>query len=367
MDAARGIAFLHGCPEAARPKLWRTLLGPGAQEDAAALQERRSAYRELRSRMVADMPHVQERSEDKSEGSSSSTATAKVFRSEVEADARAVWRGEAFVERQEVVEAVTSVVLTHAWRASRYVTGSCDLAALVLFALGGGSFSSLEPEAEADAFWCFSQLMAEVQDSLAGEGLATQARRCHELLRAFDPPLADLLADAGLGALPAMRLGAVLLTRSGLSLAQCARIWDSLLADPRRFEFCDYVVVALLLLNRGELLQRADVGGIAETIIAAPQSAKLETLLRIAYAVCAFERRCVQKTGVWLETGLFVPFECSPCCPGVEVTSTNTALVLDWQGHLISQLAIDLMCFASALKPMRLSSQVEQLTRATTA
>mmetsp|Transcript_85572 Transcript_85572/g.266352 ORF Transcript_85572/g.266352 Transcript_85572/m.266352 type:complete len:695 (-) Transcript_85572:14-2098(-) len=209
-----------------------------------------------------------------------------------------MWRGEAFLGRPGVVEAIIAVTLTHAWQCSQYVPGSCELAAVLLFAMAEGGSASGLADAEADAFWCFSQLMAEVQDSLADDSsLADQVRRTHELLRAYDPPVADLLAAHGLAALPTLRLGAVLCTRSGFSLADCVRVWDTLLADPKRFDFRECVVIALMLQARGDLLQRGDVGSLCETLLAAPQATDVKALLRTARAVCAFERRCGQGTG----------------------------------------------------------------------
>merc|ERR1719253_872863 len=99
-------------------------------------------------------------------------------------------------------------------------------------------------EAEADAFWCLAQLMTELHDSITERSLAVRARNIQTLLRAYDAPVADLLQKHGQTALPAMRLGVALCTRAGFKLADCARIWDSLLADPKRFDLCDYVVIA---------------------------------------------------------------------------------------------------------------------------
>lgn len=136
--------------------------------------------------------------------------------------------------------------------------------------------------------------MLEDHDGLLSDaGQAAQARRVHALLGAFDALLADLLAEHGLQALPATRLGVALCTRAGFRLGDCLHIWDALLADPLSFEFSHCVVVALLLLSRHELLQlRGDAGGLAEALLAAPRRVGVSTLLRVARAVCAFERRC---------------------------------------------------------------------------
>jgi len=227
-----------------------------------------------------------------SEGSGGKSPEA--LRAEVEADARAAWRGEPFLVRPNVMDAVISVALTHAWRSSQFVRGSCEMAALLVFVMASDASVDMA-DAEADAYWYLSQLMAEVQDSITEDSVLSQhAHRQHELLRAYDPPLADLLAEHGLSALPTMRLGIALFTRAGFTLEDSARIWDMLLADPRRFETCDYIMVALLLHTRGDLMQHQNLGSLAETMLAAPRNINVGKLLRTACAVCAFERRCVE-------------------------------------------------------------------------
>ncbi|CAK9003392.1 TBC1 domain family member 13, partial [Durusdinium trenchii] len=213
----------------------------------------------------------------------SSPSKLKVMREEV---AARTWPNEAFFT-SAATEAVTNVVMTHAWRGCRSVSGLADLAAVLLYGL---SSTGLMKDAEADTFWSLSELLAE-ESILGDEALAWQAKRLHRLHLSFDPPVAELLQEHGLEAMPALRLGALLLSRAGFPLVQLARLWDALLADPRRFEFADDLVLALLLLTRGDLLQRDDVGGLAESLLAAPLVVDLELLLRRAYAICALRRQ----------------------------------------------------------------------------
>ncbi|CAK0839179.1 unnamed protein product [Prorocentrum cordatum] len=277
LDAAGALAFREGCPEdGLRPWLWRAFIGressssgKGARDDEAP--KRRAAYAELR----AQAPE----------------GDAGRLRAEIEADARAVWRGEQFSGRPEVVDAVVALAMTQAQQCERYVRGTCEIAVLLLFAMSGGGTGSVA-DAQADAFWCLSRLLSEVQDSISDDStLAEQARRAHELLRVYDPPLADLLSSHGLNALPTLRLGAVLFTRCGLTLVACVRLWDTLLADPARFAFCDCAVVAMLLLRRGDLLQRSSISGLAEMLLEIPSKADVGALVDTACAICAFERR----------------------------------------------------------------------------
>jgi len=227
-----------------------------------------------------------------------------------------VWRGEAFVELPGVKDAVAAIAFVQAKQCSQYIPGSCELSTVLLYVMSCGGSTSLE-DAEADAFWCLLQLMAEMHDSIAPDaGLATQVRRTHELLRTYDPPLAGILASHGLGTLPSLKFGVVLCTRSGFSLTDVVRIWDTLLADPQRFVFCDYIVVSLLLLVRRDLmLWRADLGRLSEALIAAPKFVDVDSLLRFARAICAFERRCAP--------GAVNPFPPRPA-PGIDILAGSS-------------------------------------------
>jgi len=267
---------LHAKSQVSLQEAAESKLGPSA----ADIKERRVAYKELTARVDAD-----------SAGDERSAALLTLLRAEVDADAKA-FHDEAFLQPPEVLGAVTSIVLTYAWRCSRYIRGTWDMVALLLFVMASHSKSLLE-DAEADTFWCFSQLMAEVEDLIALDTcLVAQVHRVESLLKVYDPPVADLLADHGLAALPVLRLGAMLFTRAGFSLSDCARMWDAMIADPLRFEFVDYIIIALLLTNRGKLLEHSDVGGLAEVLLGCPKQADIRVLLQTAYAVCAFERRC---------------------------------------------------------------------------
>ncbi|CAK9077446.1 unnamed protein product, partial [Durusdinium trenchii] len=275
-DILAAVSFRHGCPAEQRPGVWRAMLGPTRTvEDEQTLRERRWAYEELRSKMLEELLLE--------DSTPSSPSKLKVMREEV---AARTWPNEAFFT-SAATEAVTNVVMTHAWRGCRSVSGLADLAAVLLYGL---SSTGLMKDAEADTFWSLSELLAE-ESILGDEALAWQAKRLHRLHLSFDPPVAELLQEHGLEAMPALRLGALLLSRAGFPLVQLARLWDALLADPRRFEFADDLVLALLLLTRGDLLQRDDVGGLAESLLAAPLVVDLELLLRRAYAICALRRQ----------------------------------------------------------------------------
>jgi len=285
--AASALGFL-GCKDAKlRARLWRSLL---KLSRAMGQTERRTSYEELRMKV---MKQQDEAASNKSETSvESTTATnAAAMRAEIEADARAAWKGDTFLDRPEVMTAIVNIVRTHALQGSGFFCGSCEIAVLLLYVMESGGSVDLA-DAEADAFWCLSVVMAEVYDAVSADSsLAGQIRRTHVLLQAYDPPLAELLEANGLVALPAQRLGAALCTRAGFTLEACALVWDMLLSDPQRFELSDFVVLALLLLSHGNLMQHDSVGGVAEALLAAPRTVDVNTLLSTIRAICAFERR----------------------------------------------------------------------------
>jgi len=136
----------------------------------------RRKYAELRTRMMAAVPPLPPQAatgapvagEEPGEDTDILESGA-ALRAEVEGDAKAAWRGEAFVSRSEVVDAIINIVITHAWQNSQYIPGSCELATVLLFAISTGGCGNVL-EAEADTFWCFSQFMAEVQDCQCRRG-----------------------------------------------------------------------------------------------------------------------------------------------------------------------------------------------------
>ncbi|CAG9137531.1 unnamed protein product [Plutella xylostella] len=114
--------------------------------------------------------------------------------------------------------------------------------------------------AEADCFFCFTNLMAEIRDFFirtldeAESGINHKMARLAGCVRRLDPPVAALLDRQELHTQYYSFRWLTLLLSQEFSLPDVERIWDSLFADPVRFDFLIYICCAMILLVRDNLL-----------------------------------------------------------------------------------------------------------------
>lgn len=159
----------------------------------------------------------------------------------------------------------------------RYVQGMNELMAVLYhtFAVGGGGAAgdpsptaAADPDAappspaEAAAFYCFVDLLAEFRDHFCAQldnseaGIRATLGRLSAALRGFDPGLAAHL-EAVNGVHPqfyAFRWVTTLLTQE-FPFPDVVRLWDSLLADPAgRADALERVCLAMVMMVREELL-----------------------------------------------------------------------------------------------------------------
>ncbi|CAJ1336118.1 unnamed protein product [Effrenium voratum] len=250
-------------PAQSRARHWRHIL---LRPDRT-----RKGYNELRARALA-LPQAQE------------------LQQEVQLELKTAWKGEELMATPGLAEAAAAVSLTISAPKGRHLRGSVQVAALLIYGLLPDSASLAE--AETDAFWCFFQLLTEMRSGEDEESRTFRARRVRELLKSYDLGLVEALDGQGLMVFVATRLGEAFCSRGGFPLESCARLWDVVLADPQRFGFCDFLVAALLLLRRNELLRVShDAEGLAEALLALPRSVPVERALRLARALRALDRR----------------------------------------------------------------------------
>jgi len=294
VDSVRALVF-HGChADALRPQVWHALLETEEERHEHTVQAARQAYESVRA-AVLDAA-LAARSGNLSSG-------AEVF-VEAEAAAEAACRGNAFLGRPRVAEALLALTLVAASRNSGHRMGVCEMAALLLHVHMQGSAATSEQEeqqmvnAEADAFWCLHRLLELLDDGMNGDSALEEHTRL--LLQAYDPALAKLLAEQQLEGVVAARFGIALGTCAGFGVTGCLRLWDALLADPLGFGLLRALPAALLLLCRNDLLALHEAGSHAlqEALLACPGRVAMSTLIRFAQGLCVFERHCGKGSAV---------------------------------------------------------------------
>ena len=135
---------------------------------------------------------------------------------------------------------------------------------------GGGGALDAEEEAaaaaavEADAFFCFTNLMAEVRDHFCAKldhtelGITAKIQNLEALLAQKDPELAALLKSLRVApSFYGFRWLTLLMTQE-FDLPDVLRLWDALLADTQRFEFLNYVAATMVMSMRDEFLEKND-------------------------------------------------------------------------------------------------------------
>jgi TBC1 domain family member 2 len=121
---------------------------------------------------------------------------------------------------------------------------------------GGSNVADALANAEADAYWCLTTLLNDIQDyyTFAQPGIQRRVQYLRDLVGRVDGPLRAHLEGEGLDFMQfAFRWMNCLLMRE-LPFPTIVRVWDTYLAEPHGFdEFHVYVCAALLVWYSNEL------------------------------------------------------------------------------------------------------------------
>lgn len=117
---------------------------------------------------------------------------------------------------------------------------------------------------EADTFFTFTHLFGEIRDRFVRsldntqDGLNGSIARVANLLHELDPEISGHIK--GLEVLPHYYLlkWTMLLVCQQLNMPDVCELWDCLFADPTRFEFLDYICVAMVRSVRDKALATDD-------------------------------------------------------------------------------------------------------------
>merc|ERR1719460_1521419 len=157
--------------------------------------------------------------------------------------------------------------------------------------------SDWRTHAEADAFWSFTNLVLEFQEHFTGDLMTADCSVnadlgvLSELIFRHAPEVHRHLRTQNLGCnLFALRWVTTLLSRE-FHLQDTIRIWDTILADPARFQFELYVCCALILVLRDKLLANEDFAENLVVLQSETRHTDVDKVLEVAHAVCSYERR----------------------------------------------------------------------------
>ncbi|MES1908960.1 MAG: hypothetical protein MHM6MM_001790 [Cercozoa sp. M6MM] len=306
LDRLRSLAFL-GLPRHLRSKAWRLLLDFPNETAlwSEVLAARREAYRKFVEDLVV-VPPENETSEDPLGATSDDGQWSKYFddtrlREQVAKDIRRTMRSFSFLFHplRETSASLTypahsdcshlakdpfdsdddllesegtshfgvlirvCLVFARLNPGIRYVQGMNEILSRVYYVLASCPLGGDDADyAEADAFYCFTSLMAtglrdrftKPLDADPTFGVMANCERIMALLEKADTALHSHLTAQGIDPRFFAFRWLTLLLSQQFSLPDCLRLWDSLLADEQRFDFLDFCCVAMIVRLKPQLI-----------------------------------------------------------------------------------------------------------------
>ncbi|GMT03647.1 hypothetical protein PENTCL1PPCAC_25821 [Pristionchus entomophagus] len=172
----------------------------------------------------------------------------------------------------------------------KYVQGMNEVLGPIYYVLAADPDEEWAEHAEADAFFCFQQLMSEIKDNFIKTlddsqcGIEQSMSSLHSLLSHWDPVLHAHLV-ARLQIRPqyyAFRWLSLMLSQE-FPLPDVIGLWDSLFADVKRFTLLPFVCLAMMERVREQLL-RGDFADCIRLLQNYPETDSL-VLVMDAYAI----------------------------------------------------------------------------------
>ena len=142
----------------------------------------------------------------------------------------------------------------------RYVQGMNEILAPMYYVFAHDTNPLFQHHAEPDAFFCFTAVMSDIRDRFiksldsSPSGVLAVVKLINSYLQQLDPVLwAHLEAEKVNPQFYSFRWITLLLSQE-FELPEVLRLWDSLFADPNRFEFLLYCCCSMLVCVRERLL-----------------------------------------------------------------------------------------------------------------
>lgn len=143
----------------------------------------------------------------------------------------------------------------------KYVQGMNEILAPIYYVFAHDTSRLFADFAEADAFFCFTQIMSEIRDRFIKSldsgptGILAVVAQLNSLLKQCDHQLWAHLEQCGVDPRFYSFRWLTLLLSQEFELPEVLRLWDSLFADDRRFEFLLYVCASMIITVREQILE----------------------------------------------------------------------------------------------------------------
>lgn len=287
LEATKKIAW-SGIPSAVRAPVWKVLMGyvpTNRSRRADTLKRKRSEYKDAVQQLypaAIDANNSNVKSWERTDTYNRVGHQEDVTMHQISVDIPRTCPGQALFHIPEVQQALQRILYIWATRhpASGYVQGMNDLVTPFVYVflaenakngcessiLQMSDFSAVEDaenslaNAEADAYWCLTALLNDIQDyyTFAQPGIQRRVHYLRELVARVDSHLCTHLEEQGLDFLQfAFRWMNCLLMRE-LPFPLIVRVWDTYLAEADGFAMFHVYVCAAILVSFSEELQGMD-------------------------------------------------------------------------------------------------------------
>ncbi|XP_006818481.1 TBC1 domain family member 13-like, partial [Saccoglossus kowalevskii] len=141
-----------------------------------------------------------------------------------------------------------------------YVQGMNEIIGPIYYVFASDSDKEIQEHAEADAFFCFMNLMSEIRDSFikslddSASGINATMTNTMLKLKSKDMRLWLKLQEQDLKPQFFIFRWVTLLLSQEFPLPDIIRLWDSLFSDEKRFEFLIDICCAMIILVRDKLI-----------------------------------------------------------------------------------------------------------------
>jgi len=144
-----------------------------------------------------------------------------------------------------------------------YVQGMNEILGPIYYVFASDQTELFAGHAEADAFFAFTQVMSEIMNNFcetldhSSLGIKAQLNALNQLLKRHDFELWNDLEQKGIDPQFYSFRWLTLLLSQEFELPDVLRLWDSLFADPKRYQFLQYVCIAMITRIRHQIIGRS--------------------------------------------------------------------------------------------------------------